>query len=163
MSQTFLFSFLVCRHIKQSDEKSGKKSILRNPILFALVIAFAGFFIYTIISIVFATIQHVAIDSGKTDPKNMLLFLCPVLLIFVISLIKKPNLIFSTLALYILSAPSFILYQKFILNDLNLVYDFVAPILPSLLYLLVKVITSKRISEAKDDKNDLTQSEYAVE
>ena len=125
--------------------------------------AFAGFFIYTIISIIFAIIQHVAIDSEKTDLKNMLLFLCPVILIFVISLIKKPNLLVTTLAMYFLSCVSFILYQKFILNDLNLVYDFIAPILPSLLYLFVELMRSKRISEPKDDKNDLTQNENAVE
>ncbi|MBO4319677.1 MAG: hypothetical protein J5857_04335, partial [Treponema sp.] len=92
MSQTFLFSFLVCRHLKESVENREKKSIFKNPLRLALVMAFAGFFIYTIISIIFAIIQHVAIDSGKTDPKNMLLFLCPVMLIFLISLIKKPNL-----------------------------------------------------------------------
>ena len=163
MSQTFLFSFFVCRYIRQLDEKGGKKSILKNPVLLALILAFAGFFIYTIVSIVFAIIQHVAIDSGKTDLKNMLLFLCPVALIFVLVLIKKGNIVIKAVFLYALSAISFGLYQRFILNDLNLVYDFTAPILPSMMYLVFNTIMSKKSFKVKAEKNDLTQNENAVE
>ena len=163
MSQTFLFSFFVCRYIRQLDEKGGKKSILKNPVLLALILAFAGFFIYTIVSIVFAIIQHVAIDSGKTDLKNMLLFLCPVALIFVLVLIKKGNIVIKAVFLYVLSAISFGLYQRFILNDLNLVYDFTAPILPSMMYLAFNTIMSKKSFKVNAEKNDLTQNENAVE
>ena len=52
---------------------------------------------------------------------------------------------------------------KQILNDLNLVYDFTAPILPSMMYLVFNTIMSKKSFKVKAEKNDLTQNENAVE
>ncbi len=161
MSQTFLFCFLVCRYLRKSDDKD-KKSILKNPLILALAVAFAEFFIYTIVSIVFAVIQNVAIDSGKTDLKNMGQFLAPTLLIFVLALIRKPRPIVKALSLYLLSALSFTLYQKFILNDMNPIYDFIAPIFPSLIFFLYE-LKMKKASAGNMEKKDLTESENTVE
>ena len=154
-SQTLLFSILVHRYLRKADN-ANKKSMLKIPVVRSLGIAVAAFFIYTIISIVFAVIQHVEINEEQSSFKNMMQFFSPVLIVFVISLIRNSKPVLMTVILYLLSVLSFFLYQNFVLNDINLIYDFIAPVLPALLHLL---LTLKKVKKEAAVKEELDSSE----
>ncbi|MCR5062385.1 MAG: hypothetical protein K6A89_03800, partial [Treponema sp.] len=150
MSQTFVFSFLVCRYINQSDEK---KSILQKPLPMASLLAVAMFFLYTIISIIFAIAQNIHIDTKHAEIKNILQFVFPVIFAFAMTLITKPNLILRTIILYAGSAAIFIFYQGVILKDMNLIYDLITPLLPCLIYFWIGKLREKSYLESeKSDK-----------
>lgn len=149
MTQTLLFSILVCKYINQPEDK---KSILQNTVLMAIILAVGLFFVYTIVSIIFALIQKVEINTEHTDIKNMLQFYLPMILTFVLALISKPKLIFRTLILYAGSVLIFALYQGLVLKDMNLIYDFAAPILPTTLFYWVGLMREK--SYQKSEKSD---------
>ena len=146
MTQTLLFSILVCKYINQPEDK---KSILQNSVLLAIILAVALFFVYTIVSIIFALIQKVEINTEHTDIKNMLQFYLPMILTFVLTLISNPRLIFRTFVLYAGSVLIFALYQGFVLKDLNLIYDFTAPILPVMLFYWVGLMREKTYQKSK--------------
>jgi hypothetical protein len=74
------------------------------------------------------------------------------ILTFVLSLISKPTLIFRTLILYAGSVLIFALYQGLVLEDMNLIYDFAAPILPVMLFYWVGLMREK--SYLKSEKSD---------
>lgn len=150
MSQTFFFSFLVCRYINQADEK---KSILLKPLPLAALLAIGCFFVYTIISVIFAIAQKIQINTEHAEIKNILQFLFPVILFFAMTLLTKPGLITRTIILYAGSATLFIFYQGLILNDMNLIYDLVTPLLPSLIYYWIGILREKSYLESeKSDK-----------
>ena len=150
MSQTFFFSFLVCRYINQADEK---KSILLKPLPLATLLAIGCFFVYTIISVIFAIAQKIQINTEHAEIKNILQFLFPVILFFAMTLLTKPGLIIRTIILYAGSAALFIFYQGVILKDMNLIYDLVTPLLPSLIYYWIGILREKSYLESeKSDK-----------
>ena len=153
MSQTLIFSILVCRYIDQVEEK---KSILQKPIPLAALLAVGAFFVYTIVSVIFAVAQNITIDTNHADLKNMLQFLPPVVLVFSAVLFKKPKLVVTTLVLYVLSVILFVLYQGVILKDLNLVYDFAAPVLPSLIFYGAGLLRQKSYQES--EKSDTIEA-----
>lgn len=146
MTQTLLFSILVCRYINQPEDN---KSILQNSVLLAIILAVGTFFVYTIVSIIFAIIQKVEINAQGTELKNMLQFYLPMILTFVMTLITKPKLILRTLILYAASVAIFILYQGLILKDINLIYEFVAPILPTMLFYWIGLMREKSYLKSK--------------
>ncbi len=63
------------------------------------------------------------------------------------------------MVLYILSAISFLIYQGWVLNDLNLFYVFVAPIIPTAIYFLfIKICERKDEKKLKDsEKSDIIE------
>ena len=147
MSQTLLFCILVFRYLTKKEEK---KSIFTRPVLLGIFTAFGIFFVYAIVSIIFAIVQKVPMDAERAGIKNMLMFFLPVIFTFVMTLLSKPKLIFRTIILYVVSAAIFIFYQGIILKDLNLIYDITAPLLPGLLYYL---IISKKEKFSQDSEN----------
>ncbi len=122
----------------------------------AIILAVGLFFVYTIVSIIFALIQKVEINTEHTDIKNMLQFYLPMILTFVLSLISKPKLIFRTLIFYAGSVLIFALYQGLVLEDMNLIYDFAAPILPAMLFYWVGLMREK--SYLKSEKSDTIET-----
>ncbi|WP_338368852.1 hypothetical protein [Treponema bryantii] len=149
MIQTLLFCILVCRYINRIEEK---KSIFQNPLLLGALLSIGAFFVYTIVSIIFAIVQKVEINTERAELKNMLQFFLPVILVFVMAIIQKPKLIFRTLILYAGSVLIFALYQGLVLKDMNLIYDFAAPVLPALVYYWVGLMREK--SYLKSEKSD---------
>ena len=139
-SQTLLFSVLVYRHLNSAEEKSEKsKNLLRA--FYAAMIVFMG---YAVISIIFAVVQNVPIESGSADIRVLAQFFPPVIFAFVLWLISRFNGIIKLTVLYLLSALSFTLYQKLVLNDLSFFYVFVAPLFTTALYFLFMKICEKR-------------------
>ncbi|MBO7485298.1 MAG: hypothetical protein J6T84_04490 [Spirochaetaceae bacterium] len=149
MTQTLLFSILFCRYINQSEEDRNE-SFLQKPLFLATILAIGIFFVYIIVSIIFAFVQKVPISSEQTETKNMLQFYLPVILTFVMALFTRPKLIFRTLILYAGSAAIFIFYQGVILKELNLIFEFAAPILPSLTYYWVGLLKEKSYRKTKN-------------
>ena len=138
--QTLLFSVLVYRHLNSAEEKSEKsKNLLRA--FYAAIIVFMG---YAVISIIFAVVQNVSIESGSADIRVLAQFFPPVIFAFVLWLINRFNWIVKLAALYFLSVISFLIYQGVILHDLNFVYVFTAPLFPAALYFLFMKICTKR-------------------
>ena len=139
-SQTLLFSVLVYRHLNSAEEKSEKsKNLLRA--FYAAIIVFMG---YAVISIIFAVVQNVPIESGSADIRVLAQFFLPVIFAFVLWLINRFNWVVKIAALYVLSVISFVIYQGAILHDLNFIYVFAAPLFPAVLYILFMKICTKR-------------------
>ena len=114
---------------------------------------FLCFFVYTIISVIFAIAQKIQINTEHAEIKNILQFLFPVILFFAMTLLTKPGLIIRTIILYAGSAALFIFYQGVILKDMNLIYDLVTPLLPSLIYYWIGILREKSYLESeKSDK-----------
>ena len=147
--QTLLFSIFVCRYLNMTEEER-RKSILQRPFVLAVILAVGIFFVYTIVSIIFAIVQKVEINTQDAELKNMLQFYLMMLIVFVMTLITKPNLIIRTIILYAVSVITFIFYQGVILKDLNLIYDFAAPVLPSLIYYWIGSLREKSYQKAKN-------------
>ena len=147
--QTLLFSIFVCRYLNMTEEER-RKSILQRPFVLAVILAVGIFFVYTIVSIIFAIVQKVEINTQDAELKNMLQFYLMMLIVFVMTLITKPNLIIRTIILYAVSVITFIFYQGVILKDLNLIYDFAAPVLPSLIYYWIGSLQEKSYQKAKN-------------
>ena len=150
-SQTLFFSLLVYKHLNPSGKKSEKaQSIIRAFI--SAVVVFMG---YAAVSIVFALIQNVPVDSGSADIKILGQFFAPVILVFICSLIKKENLFLKLVILYILSVVSFLLYQRLVLKETGVLYAFVAPVFTTLIYFLyVKIadrLAKKKLTVSDSD------------
>ena len=142
-SQTLLFSVLVYRHLNAAEEKAAKSEKTKNLVraFYAAMIVFMG---YAVISIIFAVVQNVPIESGSADIRVLAQFFPPVIFAFVLWLISRFNGIIKLTVLYLLSALSFTLYQKLVLNDLSFFYVFVAPLFTTALYFLFMKICEKR-------------------
>ena len=153
--QTLLFSVLVHRHLTLSGEKS-EKSIKLLRAFYSAIIVFMG---YALVSIVFAIVQNVPIESGSADIRVLAQFFPPVIFAFALWLIKRFNWAVKVMVLYILSAISFLIYQGWVLNDLNLFYVFVAPIIPTAIYFLfIKICERKDEKKLKDsEKSDIIE------
>lgn len=142
-SQTLLFSVLVYRHLNAAEEKAAKSEKTKNLVraFYAAMIVFMG---YAVISIIFAVVQNVPIESGSADILVLAQFFPPVIFAFVLWLINRFNGIIKLTVLYLLSALSFTLYQKLVLNDLSFFYVFAAPLFTTALYFLFMKICEKR-------------------
>ena len=142
-SQTLLFSVLVYRHLNAAEEKAAKSEKTKNLVraFYAAMIVFMG---YAVISIIFAVVQNVPIESGSADILVLAQFFPPVIFAFVLWLINRFNGIIKLTVLYLLSALSFTLYQKLVLNDLSFFYVFTAPLFTTALYFLFMKICEKR-------------------
>ena len=142
-SQTLLLSVLVYRHLNAAEEKAAKSEKTKNLVraFYAAMIVFMG---YAVISIIFAVVQNVPIESGSADIRVLAQFFPPVIFAFVLWLISRFNGIIKLTVLYLLSALSFTLYQKLVLNDLSFFYVFVAPLFTTALYFLFMKICEKR-------------------
>ncbi|MBO4639178.1 MAG: hypothetical protein J5710_05420 [Treponema sp.] len=139
-SQTLLFSVLVYRHLNSTEEKSEKsKNLIRA--FYAAIIVFMG---YAVISIIFAVVQNVAIESGSADIRVLAQFLLPVIFAFVLWLINRYKPIVKIVVLYVLSVISFVIYQSLVLHDLSFIYVFAAPLFTTALYFLFMKICAKR-------------------
>ena len=139
-SQTLLFSVLVYRHLNSAEEKSEKsKNLLRA--FYAAIIVFMG---YAVISIIFAVVQNVPIESGSADIRVLAQFFPPVIFAFVLWLINRFKPIVKIAVLYVLSVISFVIYQSLVLHDLSFIYVFVAPLFTTALYFLFMKICEKR-------------------
>ena len=142
-SQTLLFSVLVYRHLNSADKKSEKSEKSKNLIraFYAAIIVFMG---YAVISIIFAAVQNVPIESGSADICVLAQFFPPVIFAFVLWLINRFKPIVKIAALYVLSVISFMIYQGVILHDLSFFYVFAAPLFTTALYFLFMKICEKR-------------------
>ena len=142
-SQTLLFSVLVYRHLNAAEEKAAKSEKTKNLVraFYAAMIVFMG---YAVISIIFAVVQNVPIESGSADIRVLAQFFPPVIFALVLWLISRFNGIIKLTVLYLLSALSFTLYQKLVLHDLSFFYVFAAPLFTTVLYFLFMKICEKR-------------------
>ena len=142
-SQTLLFSVLVYRHLNAAEEKAAKSEKTKNLVraFYAAMIVFMG---YAVISIIFAVVQNVPIESGSADIRVLAQFFPPVIFAFVLWLINRFNWVVKIAALYVLSVISFVIYQSVVLHDLSFIYVFAAPLFTTALYFLFMKICEKR-------------------
>ena len=94
--------------------------------------------------------KKIQIDTEHAEIKNILQFVFPVIFVFAMTLITKPKLILRTIILYAGSAALFIFYQGVILKDMNLIYDFVTPLFPSLIYYWINILREKSYLESEN-------------
>ena len=147
MSQTLFFCILVWRYLNKKEEK---KSLFQKPVRLGIFIAIGAFFVYTIVSIIFAIAMKVEINPEHAGIKNMLQFFFPVVFVFAMTFVRKPKLIITTLILYAGSVIIFTLYQGLILQDMNLIYDIAAPVLPSLMFYGIERHRNKSFQESQN-------------
>ena len=139
-SQTLLFSVLVYRHFNSTEEKTEKsKNLIRA--FYAAMIVFMG---YAVISIIFAVVQNVPIESGSADIRVLAQFFPPVIFAFFLWFINRFNWVVKIAVLYVLSVISFVIYQSVVLHDLSFFYVLVAPLFTTALYFLFMKICAKR-------------------
>ena len=151
-SQTLLFSILVYRHLNPVEKKSEKSQFIIQALLGAVIV----FMAYAIVSIVFAVVQNVPIESGSADISIMGQFFVPVILVFICSLIKRFNLFVKLAALYVLSVISFVIYQGLVLKLIGFSYAFIAPVFTTIVYFLyVKINARLANKQSQTSDNDV--------
>lgn len=139
--QTFAFSILLFNKMRPFKFLS---SDLTKKLLSAFSTACFAFPGYAIISILFALVMKVPINSGSTNITVLGQFILPIVLIFVVNIISvKKILIVKHVFLYFLSAIALFLYQHFILGSAGLVYVAIAPVLPTIISVLISMTGKK--------------------
>lgn len=130
LGQTLLFSFITHRYLQNKDDHSKKSTGIYSRSIMLTCISFFG---YSIISVIFAVLSGIKVETNAANVMVLGQFILPVVMLFVFSLIRNGNAIVRTAILYILSASSIWLYQEYVLGAGGLLYSLVAPILPILL------------------------------
>ena len=130
LGQTLLFCFLTHKYIQKNGALININKGRYVKSIISTCIAFLG---YSIISVAFALASGVKVDSTAANASVMGQFIVPVVLLFVFSIVRYPNIFLKSLVLYLLSSLSIWLYQEFVLGGGGISYSLIAPVLPILI------------------------------
>lgn len=135
LCQTLVFSILVHRGVRA---ESHPLSLKVRTVIKALSMACFSFIGYTVISIGFALVLKAEISQSSSNFMVLGQFIMPLVITFAISLLgKSESWIVNNIVLYVLSALALFFYQSIVLHGANIVYILIAPILPTLIYLII--------------------------
>lgn len=134
--QTLAFSMLV--HDKISEYKIIS-SARAKKFMQALSTACLSFIGYTGVSILFALLARADINAGSADFRVLGQFVLPLVFTLIVALMTNEVFLLKHAGLYLASALSLLLYQRFVLGDANWIYVLLAPVLPvAISFLLLK-------------------------
>lgn len=141
--QTLLFIFFVQRKLRAKEHPFPefiKKSLV------ALVSACISFIGYTVISIVFALFSGVGISKSNANIQVLGLFIAPLLIIFILTLLKKPNDInIRHILMYVSSVIAIAVYQQVVFDSAGILYVLIAPIIPVIISYVLEKNSMKKL------------------